>query len=298
MVGRIEQAEQHPDADKLQVCQVSDGKETFQVVCGAPNARAGLLTAFAKVGAVLPDNFKIKKAKLRGVESFGMLCSASELGLGDDHNGIMELGNALSVGSDVAQTIGDELPLDDITVDLDLTPNRGDCLSIKGLAREVGVLNNLPVSYPEIVPVANQSDRDLPIQVQAKAQCPRYLGRVIEGVDLSRPTPLWMSERLRRCGLRSIDPVVDVTNYLLIEQGQPMHAFDLSRLNQGIDVRMAQPGDKLTLLDGQDVELDADTLVIADASGPVAIAGVMGGAHSGVQSDTQDLLLELSLIHI
>ena len=207
-----------------------------------------------------------------------MLCSASELGLGDDHNGIMELGNALSVGSDVAQTIGDELPLDDITVDLDLTPNRGDCLSIKGLAREVGVLNNMPVSYPEITPVANQSDRVLPIQVQAKAQCPRYLGRVIEGVDLSRPTPIWMSERLRRCGLRSIDPVVDVTNYLLIEQGQPMHAFDLSRLNQGIDVRMAQPGDKLTLLDGQDVELDADTLVIADASGPVAIAGVMGGA--------------------
>ena len=292
VVGRIEQAEQHPDADKLQVCQVSDGKETFQVVCGAPNARAGLLTAFAKVGAVLPDNFKIKKAKLRGVESFGMLCSAAELGFGDDHDGIMEFSNGLVLGSDVAQTIGDELPLDDITVDLDLTPNRGDCLSIKGLAREVGVLNNLPVSYPEIVPVANQSDRILPIQVQAKAQCPRYLGRVIEGVDLSRPTPLWMSERLRRCGLRSIDPVVDVTNYLLIEQGQPMHAFDLSRLNQGIDVRMAQPGDKLTLLDGQDVELDADTLVIADASGPVAIAGVMGGAHSGVQSDTQDLLLE------
>lgn len=292
VVGRIEQAEQHPDADKLQVCQVSDGKEMFQVVCGAPNARAGLLTAFAKVGAVLPDNFKIKKAKLRGVESFGMLCSASELGLGDDHNGIMELGNALSVGSDVAQTIGGELPLDDITVDLDLTPNRGDCLSIKGLAREVGVLNNMPVSYPEITPVANQSDRVLPIKVQAKAQCPRYLGRVIEGVDLSRPTPLWMSERLRRCGLRSIDPVVDVTNYLLIEQGQPMHAFDLSRLNQGIDVRMAQSGDKLTLLDGKDVELDAETLVIADGSGPVAIAGVMGGAQSGVQSDTQDLLLE------
>lgn len=292
VVGRIETAEQHPDADKLRVCKVNDGSETFQVVCGAPNARPGLQTAFAKVGAVLPDNFKIKKAKLRGVESFGMLCSADELGLGDDHGGIMELGQHLAVGSDLAQTVGAELPLDDITVDLDLTPNRGDCLSIKGLAREVGVLNNLAVSYPVIEPVASASERVMPITVAAKAQCPRYLGRVIEGVDLSRPTPLWMSERLRRCGLRSIDPVVDVTNYVLIEQGQPMHAFDLNRLAQGINVRMAEVGDKLTLLDGQDVELDAETLVIADAAGPVAIAGVMGGKHSGVQENTQDLLLE------
>ena len=292
VVGRIETADQHPDADKLRVCQVSDGNETFQVVCGAPNARAGLLTAFAKVGAVLPDNFKIKKAKLRGVESFGMLCSADELGLGDDHSGIMELGTNLSVGGDLAAVFSAELPLDDITVDLDLTPNRGDCLSIKGLAREVGVLNNAAVSYPVIEPVADQSERVFPITVDAKAQCPRYLGRVIEGVDLSRPTPLWMSERLRRCGLRSIDPVVDVTNYVLIEQGQPMHAFDLNRLDQRIHVRMAKADDKLTLLDGQDVALDAETLVIADNSGPVAIAGVMGGKHSGVQNDTQDLLLE------
>ena len=292
VVGRIESAEQHPDADKLRVCQVSDGSETFQVVCGAANARAGLQTAFAKVGAVLPDNFKIKKAKLRGIESFGMLCSADELGLGDDHSGIMELGQQLAVGSDLAQTVGAELPLDDITVDLDLTPNRGDCLSIKGLAREVGVLNNVAVSYPVIEPVASQSEAVLPITVEAKAQCPRYLGRVIEGVDLSRPTPLWMSERLRRCGLRSIDPVVDVTNYVLIEQGQPMHAFDLNRIAEGINVRMGKADDKLTLLDGQDVELDAETLVIADASGPIAIAGVMGGKHSGVQDDTQDLLLE------
>jgi phenylalanyl-tRNA synthetase beta chain len=292
VVGRIETAEQHPDADKLRVCQVSDGNETFQVVCGAPNARQGLLTAFAKVGAVLPDNFKIKKAKLRGVESFGMLCSADELGLGDDHSGIMELGANLSVGGDLAAVFSAELPMDDITVDLDLTPNRGDCLSIKGLAREVGVLNNAAVSYPVIEPVADQSERVFPITVDAKVQCPRYLGRVIEGVDLSRPTPLWMSERLRRCGLRSIDPVVDVTNYVLIEQGQPMHAFDLSRLDQRIQVRMAKADDKLTLLDGQDVALDAETLVIADDSGPVAIAGVMGGKHSGVQNDTQDLLLE------
>jgi phenylalanyl-tRNA synthetase beta chain len=292
VVGRIETAEQHPDADKLRVCQVSDGNETFQVVCGAPNARQGLLTAFAKVGAVLPDNFKIKKAKLRGVESFGMLCSADELGLGDDHSGIMELGANLSVGGDLAAVFSAELPMDDITVDLDLTPNRGDCLSMKGLAREVGVLNNAAVSYPVIEPVADQSERVFPITVDAKVQCPRYLGRVIEGVDLSRPTPLWMSERLRRCGLRSIDPVVDVTNYVLIEQGQPMHAFDLSRLDQRIQVRMAKADDKLTLLDGQDVALDAETLVIADDSGPVAIAGVMGGKHSGVQNDTQDLLLE------
>lgn len=290
VVGEIVSAEPHPDADKLQVCQVSNGTDTVQVVCGAPNARAGLKTAFAQVGAVLPENFKIKKAKLRGVESFGMLCSAEELGLGDDADGIMELSHA--VGSDLAAIAGADLPLDDLTVDVDLTPNRGDCLSLKGLAREVGVLNNLEVAYPQITPVPPVTDRTFGVTLEAKAQCPSYLGRVIEGVDLSQPSPQWLTERLRRCGLRSIDPVVDVTNYVLIELGQPMHAFDLARLDTGITVRMAKPDDTLVLLDGQEVTLDPQTLVIADASGPVAMAGVMGGQHSGVQPDSTDIFLE------
>lgn len=292
VVAQIQTAEQHPDADKLRVCQVSDGTDVFQVVCGAPNARAGLITAFAKVGAVLPDNFKIKKAKLRGVESFGMLCGADEIGLDEDSDGIIELPANSEIGADLASIAGADLPLDDLTVDVDLTPNRGDCLSLKGLAREVGVLNNLEVTYPQIPPVAPQIDTTFPIEVIAGEQCPRYLGRVIEGIDLNQPSPQWLTERLRRCGLRSIDPVVDVTNYVLIEQGQPMHAFDLSRLQGGITVRMALPEDKLTLLSGQEVALDEKTLVIADGTGPVAMAGVMGGEHTGVNADSKDIFFE------
>lgn len=292
VVAQIQSAEQHPDADKLKVCQVSDGVDVFQVVCGAPNAREGLITAFAKVGAVLPDNFKIKKAKLRGVESFGMLCGADEIGLGEDSEGIIELPADSTIGADLAGIAGADLPLDDLTVDVDLTPNRGDCLSLKGLAREVGVLNNLEVTYPEIPAVAPQIDTTFPVEVIAGEQCPRYLGRVIEGVDLSQPSPSWLTERLRRCGLRSIDPVVDVTNFVLIEQGQPMHAFDLARLQGGITVRMALIEDKLTLLSGQEVSLDENTLVIADGAGPVALAGVMGGEHTGVNADSKDIFFE------
>lgn len=292
VVAQIQSAEQHPDADKLKVCQVSDGVDVFQVVCGAPNAREGLITAFAKVGAVLPDNFKIKEAKLRGVESFGMLCGADEIGLGEDSEGIIELPADSTIGADLAGIAGADLPLDDLTVDVDLTPNRGDCLSLKGLAREVGVLNNLEVTYPEIPAVAPQIDTTFPVEVIAGEQCPRYLGRVIEGVDLSQPSPSWLTERLRRCGLRSIDPVVDVTNFVLIEQGQPMHAFDLARLQGGITVRMALIEDKLTLLSGQEVSLDENTLVIADGAGPVAMAGVMGGEHTGVNADSKDIFFE------
>jgi len=288
VVGRVEACEQHPDADKLSLCRVFDGTEHWQVVCGAPNVRAGLITAFAQVGAVLPDNFKIKKAKLRGVESFGMLCSAAELGLGDDHSGIMELPEEWSVGADLVEI----MRLDDVIVDVDLTPNRGDCLSLRGLAREVGVLNNLPVRHPEVQPVAPTHEDTFPVELAAPDCCPRYLGRVIRGVDLSRPTPFWMQERLRRCGLRSIDPVVDVTNYVLIELGQPMHAFDLNEIAGGIVVRRASSGEELTLLDGQSVTLLPETLLITDANGPVAIAGVMGGARSGVQADTTDVFLE------
>ena len=292
VVGVIEQCDKHSDADKLVVCQVSDGSgaraRTVQVVCGAPNARVGLVTAFAKVGALLPGDFKIKKAKLRGVESFGMLCSAQELGLGDDHEGIMDLPTHWQAGDDLAEV----MQLGDVTVDLDLTPNRGDCLSLKGIAREVGVLNNLAVDYPQIEAVAPASNEEFAVSIDNGASCPRYLGRVIKGVDLTRPTPFWIQERLRRCGLRSIDPIVDVTNYVLLELGQPMHAFDLNQLNDAIVVRDARPGELLTLLGGQDVELDAETLLITDAKGPLAIAGVMGGERSGVQADTNDVFLE------
>ncbi|MEM9623688.1 MAG: phenylalanine--tRNA ligase subunit beta, partial [Pseudomonadota bacterium] len=290
VVAEVSACEQHPNADKLTLCTVQDGQDTYQVICGAPNVRAGLVVAFARVGAVLPDNFKIKKAKLRGVESFGMLCSARELGLGDDHEGILELPESWAAGTDLREVMA----LSDVSVDLDLTPNRGDCLSLKGLAREVGVLNNLPVNFPDIPPVPASHDATFPVTLQDADGCPNYVGRVIRGIDVTRPTPLWMKERLRRCGLRSIDAVVDVTNYVLIELGQPMHAFDLGQLSGGIVVRRAAEHgtDKLTLLDGQEVVLDAQTLLITDASGPVAMAGVMGGERSGVQVDTADVFLE------
>jgi len=292
IVGEILTAEQHPNADKLQVCQVTDGTEQFQVVCGAPNARAGLKTAFAKVGAVLtgPDgsDFKIKKAKLRQVESFGMLCAEDELSISEDHAGIMELAADAPVGT----CLREYLDLDDAIIDVDLTPNRGDCLSIAGLAREVGVLNKAPVTYVEVEPVAPSIDDTFPITLEDSEGCPRYQGRVIRNVDMSAQTPLWMVEKLRRCGIRSIDPVVDITNYVLLELGQPMHAFDLSKLSGGIVVRKAKQGEKLTLLDGNETELNGNTLVIADANKAVAMAGIFGGEETGVTAESKDIFLE------
>ncbi|HBM48991.1 MAG TPA: phenylalanine--tRNA ligase subunit beta, partial [Marinobacter sp.] len=288
VVGEVISAEPHPDADKLRVCQVSDGTNTVQVVCGAPNVRAGLKVPFAVVGAVLPGNFKIKKAKLRGQPSEGMLCSESELGLSENHDGLMELPADAPVG----QSVADYLKLNDIAIDVDLTPNRSDCLSIKGLAREVGVLNSLLVNAPAIEPVEAVHSEVPDIRVEAPAGCPRYLGRVLRNVNLQAETPLWMQEKLRRSGIRSIDAAVDVTNYVMLELGQPMHAFDREEIQGGIVVRMAKPAEKLVLLDGQEVELTENTLVIADHEKPVAIAGVMGGEHSGVSAKTRDLVLE------
>lgn len=289
VVGEILTAEPHPDASKLQVCTVNAGDvEPLQIVCGAPNARPGIRVPCAKIGAILPGDFKIKRAKLRGVESFGMLCAEQELGLSDASDGLMELPADAPVGVDVR----DYLALVDSAIDVDLTPNRGDCLGIVGLAREVGVLNRIDVSTIDCSPVAQTIEDVFPVKVEASAHCPRYIGRVVRGVDLSQPTPLWMVERLRRSDIRSIDPVVDVTNYVLLELGQPMHAFDLAKLQGGICVRLASEGEKITLLDGQDVSLTGDTLVIADQSGPLAIAGVMGGEDSGVSSATVDLFLE------
>lgn len=288
IVGEVLSTEQHPDADKLRVCQVSNGSETFQVVCGAPNVRPGLKIPFAMIGAELPGDFKIKKAKLRGVESNGMLCSAAELQISEENDGLLELAADAPVGQDIRAY----LDLDDASIEVDLTPNRGDCLSLAGLAREVGALYAAPVTRPTVPAIAPSIDDVRPVEVLAPAACPRYLGRVIRNVDLSRPTPLWMVERLRRADVRSIDAAVDITNYVMIELGQPLHAFDLAEINGGIRVRMAEEGEKLVLLDGQEVTLRADTLVIADHDRALAIAGVMGGEHSGVAATTKDIFLE------
>ncbi|WP_444889844.1 phenylalanine--tRNA ligase subunit beta [Microbulbifer sp. DLAB2-AA] len=289
VVGEIVACEQHPDADKLRVCKVAghpDGE--MQVVCGAPNARIGIKIPFALVGAKLPGDFKIKKAKLRGVESFGMLCAQTELELGEDNDGIWELPEDAPTGTDLREY----LQLNDETIEVDLTPNRSDCLGVAGIAREVGVLNRCAVQGPEVASVPQQIEESLPVSLLAEAACPRYVGRVIRNIDIKALTPLWMQERLRRSGLRSIDPVVDVTNYVLLELGQPMHAFDLEKLSGGIKVRMAEAGEELTLLDGQAVKLQEGTLVIADEEKPLAMAGIMGGLDSSVTEGTQHIFLE------
>lgn len=290
VVGEIVSVEQHPDADKLRVCRVAghpDGSEV-QIVCGAPNARAGLKVPFATVGAKLPGDFKIKKAKLRGVESFGMLCAQTELEAGDDDDGLWELPADAPVGADLR----DYLNFNDTIIEVDITPNRGDCLSVRGLARELGVINRSPVTEVAVAPVEAVIDDHLPVTLEAGEACPRYLGRVIRDIDVSAPSPWWVQEKLRRAGLRSIDAVVDVTNYVLLELGQPMHAFDLAKLNGGIVVRGARAGERLTLLDGQEVELTAGTLLIADNTRPLAMAGIMGGQDSAVSSSTRDVFLE------
>ncbi len=289
VVGEVLAREQHPDADKLGVCRVNVGQdEELQIVCGASNVTAGMKVPVAMVGARLPGDFKIKKAKLRGVHSVGMICSASELGLAESSEGIMPLAVDATVGSDFR----DYLALNDKAIELDLTPDRGDCLGLAGIAREVGVINRCPVTAPTIDPVVATGEHRFEVKLEAPEACPRYTCRVIRGIDAAAATPLWMQERLRRSGLRSISPVVDVTNYVLLELGQPMHGFDLAKLDGEIRVRMAQQGEQLTLLDGQEVELQEGTLVIADASGPLAMAGIMGGAASGVTDETKDILLE------
>ncbi|MGB1199818.1 MAG: phenylalanine--tRNA ligase subunit beta, partial [Thalassotalea sp.] len=297
LIGEVVECGPHPDADKLQVTKINLGPdfndgELVDIVCGAKNCRLGLKVAVATVGAVLPGNFKIKKAKLRGVPSHGMLCSESEIGLAESADGIMELAQDAPLGTCVREY----LDLDDVTIDVDLTANRGDCLGLKGLAREVGVLNSLSVTEPVITPVTPTIDDTRDITISAGQACPRYLGRVIKNINVNAQTPLWMVEKLRRCGTRSIDPVVDVTNYVLLEQGHPMHAFDLAKLDAGINVRYANEGEKLVLLDENEVTLTPETLVIAsdnaETGQALAMAGIFGGLHSGVQADTKDIFLE------
>jgi phenylalanyl-tRNA synthetase beta chain len=289
VVGEVVTKEPHPNADKLSLCSVDVGQgEALQIICGAPNVAAGQKVPVAVVGARLPGDFKIKKAKLRGVESRGMICSAAELGLADSSSGIMPLPQDAPVGTDIREFLG----LDDQVIDVDLTPDRGDCLGLTGIAREVGVINRCPVTPPVAEPVAATHQDTFPIRVEAPDACPRYVCRIIRGIDPAAESPLWLQERLRRSDLRSISPVVDVTNYVMLELGQPMHGFDLRQLQGEIQVRMATDGEKLVMLDGAELELRSDTLVIADAGKVVAIAGVMGGEHSGVADDTIDILLE------
>ena len=288
VVAEILSAEKHPNADRLQLCQVSAGQgEPLTIVCGAPNARAGLKTACALVGAKLPE-FEIKQAKVRGVESFGMLCSAKELGLAQDAAGIMELPSDAPVGTELR----DWMELDDHLITLKLTPNRGDCLSLLGIAREVAALTDTPLVPVDCPPVAATIPDSYPVAIEHAAGCPLYCGRVIRGIDPRATSPAWMVRRLERSGLRAIHPVVDVTNYVLLELGQPMHSFDLARLQGTVRARLADAGEKLDLLNGQSIELAGDALVIADDSGPLALAGIMGGTSSAVSEVTTDIFLE------
>ena len=287
VVGEIISVQQHPDADKLRVCQVLGASEQFQVVCGAPNARVGIKVPFATVGALLPGDFKIKKAKLRGVESFGMLCAQDELGLGDEASGLWELPADAPVGTNLVEY----LDLDDMIIEVDLTPNRGDCLSIRGLAREVGVLNKADVTVQDCSAVKATISDVVSVKLNVPKGCARYVGRVMRDLNLAQPTPQWMKERLRRSGIRSLGPAVDVTNYVLLELGQPMHAFDLDKIDGGIVVNMGA-NQSLKLLDDSEVIVDADTLVIADHKKVLALAGIMGGSESSVSDQTTDILLE------
>ena len=289
VVGEVKEVTPHPDADKLRVCQVDVGQaDLLGIVCGAANVAVGLKVPAALVGARLPGGLKIKKSKLRGVKSFGMLCSARELGMAEHADGLMVLSEDAPVGDDIRKYLG----LDDVTIELGLTPNRGDCLSIAGIAREVAVLNQADVSFPVSKSISIESVDKFQVKLDAPEACPIYLGRIIRGIDNSVATPVWIQERLRRSGLRSLGPVVDVTNYVLLELGQPMHAFDLTKLDGGVTVRYAKLGEKLTLLDEQTISLDKQTLVIADQSKALALAGVMGGLDTAVQTTTTDIFLE------
>ncbi len=292
IVGQIVECAKHPNADKLTVCSVTtDGCNRLPIVCGASNARVGLKTAVAVVGARLPDDVTIQRTKLRDVESNGMLCSARELGLGDEAEGILELPDDSEIGKDVRAA----LDLDDVILELNLTPNRGDTLSVRGLAREVAALMGERLTDRAQTSVATKGDARFPVTLSAASACPKFVGRVIRGVNALAHSPSWLRERLRRSGLRSINPIVDVTNYVMLELGTPMHAYDLAKLQKGIDVRTAQRGERITLLDGAEVKLHEQDLLIVDAAGAIGIAGVMGGNRASVGSATADVFLEAAL---
>ncbi len=288
VVGEVLTVEQHPDADRLRVTTVNIGSgEPLQIVCGAPNVRAGMKAPVATIGAVLPGDFKIKKGKLRGIESQGMLCGASEIDLEDKIDGLLELPGDAPVGVNIREY----LDLDDHVIDISITPNRGDCFSIRGIAREIGVINQLPVTAPEITEVAASITDEKKVVVET-AGCPRYLGRVIKNVNTKAPTPEWMERALARSGIRQHSILVDITNYVLIELGQPLHAFDGGKVQGSVHVRQATAAEKLVLLNEQEVELSDDVMVIADDEKALAIAGIMGGLSSSVTDETTEIFLE------
>ena len=289
VVAEIVATEKHPEADRLQVCKVNAGQgELLQIVCGAPNARVGIKVPLAMVGASLPDGMSIKAAKLRGVESFGMLCSAKELGIDADASGLLEL----PLDAPVGQSLADYLGLPDASIELKLTPNRPDCLGLVGLAHDVAALFGSAVKVPAQVAAAVTSDARRGIRLEAGKDAPRYLGRILEGIDPSARTPLWLAERLRRAGLRPISAMVDITNYVMLELGQPLHAFDNDALQGDIVVRHAIAGETLKLLDGSEVKLDPGFVLIADEHKALAVAGVMGGFDSRVTDATHNIFLE------
>ena len=291
VVGQIDSLREHPHADRLKLCSVDIGRRSrLEIVCGAPNVVTGMRVPVALPGTELPNGVHVEKSEIRGEVSMGMLCSALELGLAESAEGILPLGSDASLG----QPVRDYLQLNDTIMEIELTPNRGDCLSVAGVAREVAALTatRLKAAYTKVRNIPATSKRRFKIKLQAEQDCPRYVGRVIEGINSTATTPIWMIERLRRSGVRSISPVVDVTNYVMLELGQPMHAFDLDKLVGGIRVRHAKKNESLTLLDGTRPRIQAGTLLIADHKGPVALAGIMGGLDSAVMDKTHNLLLE------
>lgn len=293
VVGHVLKVQQHPDADRLRVCTVDVGSEQLQIVCGGQNVREDQKVPVAMINAVLPGNFKIKKSKLRGVESMGMICSETELGIAESSQGIMELAQDAPVGI----SIRDYLALDDYVMEVELTPNRGDCLSILGIAREVAAINNQTPPLLQVNPSPATISEQVPITIAAPDACPHYMGRVIRQIDPRAQTPIWMKERLRRGGIRPIYLVVDVTNYVLLEIGQPLHAFDLKHVCDGVAIRFAQEKESITLIEGETIQLNTSDLVIANTQGPVALAGVKGGSTSAINENTQDIFLESALFN-
>lgn len=289
VVAEITAIEPHPDADRLRVCQVNTGTETVQIVCGAPNARLGLKAPLAQVGAVLPGDFKISKAKMRGVESFGMLCSAKELGISEDSDGLLELSVDAKVGADIR----DVLDLDDQIIEIKMTPNRADCLSMLGVAREVSALTGEPMVLPSFAAVPVTIDDHLPVSIEAPDLCARFAGRVMRGINANATTPDWMVNRLARAGQRSLSALVDISNYVMLELGRPTHVFDLDKIQGGLEVRWGKAGEKLELLSGKEVELSENVGVIASAGTPQSLAGIMGGEYSAVDPETTtDIYIE------
>lgn len=289
VVGEIKKIDKHPDADKLNICQVDVGDdELLTIVCGAPNVYSGMKAPVAKIGASLPYDFKIKKSTLRAQESYGMMCSQKELGLSEENEGLMDLPQDARVGEDIR----DYLQLDDHVIEVDLTPNRADCLSVYGIAREVSALTEAKLLPLTEIKLTATKKADKQVISETPENCPRYFGQTIYNINAKVQTPLWMKERLRRSGLRSISAIVDITNYVLLELGQPMHAFDADKVGSSIYARMAKDNEKITLLDETEITLKPGTLVIADAHHALAIAGVIGGLNSAVTTETRNIFLE------